>query len=108
MPDVSRAILLDEMDHQCGPEVYTMRLYNTRGDGNMDPGEADLWLNFIPRTSKKPFLAVFWQGPDYIRLDRLLMDLDLNGYADIVGYPYEDAFGNSLCDALMYYLRNKK
>ena len=108
MSDVSRAVMVWEGDRECGPGAfYTARYYNTRGDGNIERNDADLGLYFV-KNAKKPYMAAIWSPPDFMQIDRLLMDLDLNGYADIVGQPFDEVFGNSPCDAFLYYLANRK
>jgi len=108
MPDISRSVLVGELERECAFAVsYTVKFYNTRGDGVKGIPAADTALYFL-KPEKKPFMAVYWRAPDYDTVDRLLMDLDLNGYADIVGVVFDDVFGGHPCDALMHYLANKK
>lgn len=106
MPDVSRAALVLEKDLDCAGAPYTWKLYVTHG-GVVTEANGDVGLMFV-RGAKKPFLAVLWSPPDYSTVARLLMDLDLNGYADIVGKPGDEAFGFNQCSAYMYYLSNKR
>jgi len=112
MPDVSRSVQVATRTVQCAPGVgIEARYYNSRGDGDATLDGSDISLYFMAVSSvaaSRPYMAVVWAPPAYERPERMMMDLDLNGYADIVGSAGDEAFAGGACTTLAYYLRNRK